>query len=406
LICIFLDFFLKKMYIIHYGELALKGENRRFFEKKLVKNIESKLKVLGDIKVQKKYGKFILDFGRFGEVSEGFLGDEDLFFEKIDAVLSSTPGISYFAKAEKVGLDMEVIQDGICKMIPENISTFKIETKRTNKSFPLKSLEVNQKLGGFVLESFGWKVKLKNPELTIYVNIAEKEAYVYLQKIRGMWGLPLGSSWRVLLLLSGGIDSPVASYLMMKRWCEVVLFHAYVKSLDPEKVKEKVVALANRLAFFQWKISLYLLPYEEIQREIVQWVDEKYRMLLFKRSIVRLANRLAKLKKAKAVVLGDSLGQVASQTLENIQCVYGASDLPVLSPLIGQDKQEIVDLSKKIWTYEISILPYDDCCSLITGEHPWTKGRVEVLERLEEEIMIGVVEDKVFGEVERVEIEF
>jgi len=378
------------MYIIHYWELALKGGNRRFFEKKLMDSINLKLRKIGDVVVKKKYGKFIVN-------------SED---ERIAEILRTTPWISYFAKAEKVPLDIEKIKKAFDKYFPNEFQSFKVETKRTNKNFAMKSPEISVEVGKYISQKFGIDAKYKKPDVIYRINIAEKEAYVFVEKVYWVGGLPVGSSGRVISLLSWWIDSPVASYMLMKRGCEVFGFHAYAKSLDPEKVKEKVLKLAEKLAHFQWKFILYLLPYEKIQREIVQWVDEKYRMLLFKRSIVRLANRLARYKKAKAVVMGDSLGQVASQTIENIQCVYGASKIPVFSPLIGFDKQEIVDLSKKIWTFEISILPYDDCCSLIVGKHPWTKWQIAILEDLEKEIMIDVVEEKVWEEMEKLEFDF
>lgn len=375
------------MYIIHYGELALKGDNRKFFERKLVNNIQLKLQKIGDYKLQKRYGKYTLD-------------TDD---EKVEEVFLSTPGIAYFAKSKRAELNIESMKKVLDSFFPSDFRSFRITTSRTNKSFNIKSMEISRELGAYIFHKYEKKVDLHNPEITFYVNVAEIETYIYCEKIRGIGGLPIWSSWKVVSLLSGGIDSPVASYLMMKRGCQVHLVHAYAKSMNPEKVKEKVQKLSQLLARFQWKIRLYMIPYEAIQREIVQWVDQKYRMLLFKRSIVRLANRLARKLGARAVVMWDAVGQVASQTLENIQCIYDTSNLPVLSPLITYDKLEIIELSKKIWSYETSIEKADDCCSLITGDKPWTKWKIPVLEQLEEDIMISIVEDKVFGEIERID---
>lgn len=392
------------MYIIQYGELALKWKNRIDFENKLKKNIESKLAKLSILtntdeettfKVQKKYGKFILD-------------TRDV---RVEDILIKTPGIHHFARAEVAALDIESMKkiiDSVISHLPgkeESFKSFRITTQRTNKGFPMKSMEISRELWAYVYQKYKISVDLYTPEKIFYVNIAEKNAYIYSEKVLGVWGLPIGSSGRVVSLLSGGIDSPVASFRMMKRGCEVIAVHAYAKSIHPEKVKEKVLKLAQKLVWFQNKLQVYLIPYGNIQREIVQWTSEKYRMLLFKRSIVRMANRVAKHVGAKVLTMWDAVGQVASQTLENIQCAHDASELPILSPLIAYDKEEIIDLAKQIWTYEISILPHEDCCSLIAWEKPWTKWRICVLKKIEEEIMIDVVEEKAWKDVERVIVE-
>jgi len=372
------------MYIIHYWELALKWKNRNTFEKKLIQNINKKLKLINnEIKIKKRYWKYVI------------YSEEP----KIQNILSKTPGISYFAKAKKAKLDMIDIAQKAIEIFPKNCKNFKVETTRTNKNFPLKSPEISRIIWAEIVKQFDKKVDLHNPEITLHINIAETETYLYTQKIPWIGGLPVGSSGHAVSLLSWGIDSPVSSFLLIKRWCKVTFVHAYNKTLEQEKVKEKILKLKTKLDEIQWDSKIYFLPYETIQKEIIQWSQEKYRMLLFKRSIVRIANQIANKTQWQAIILWDSLWQVASQTMENIQCIYSASKLPIFSPLLGYDKQEIINIAKKIWTYEISILPHNDCCSLIATNNPQTKWKTEVLQKLEDEIMITIPEEKIISQL-------
>jgi len=392
------------MYVIHYWELALKKWNRRDFERQLQKNINRKLANLGNFKVQRKYGKFILPLK---ENEWWIMNNEELITLEVKKILKKTPGIHHFSKADVADLDMDSMKkalDDCIFRIEKDFESFRITTTRTNKNFPINSMEVSRELGAYVLEKHQKKVNLHSPDKIFYVNISEKNVYIYSEKIAGIGGLPIGSSGRVITLLSGGIDSPIAAYQMMKRGCEVIAVHAYAKTLNPEKVKEKVLALAWKLAEVQGSIQVYFIPYGRIQSEIIQWADPKYRMLLFKRSIMRLANKIAKKVDAKVVSMWDAVWQVASQTLENIQCIYAESKLPVLSPLICYDKQEIIDLAKNVGTYEISIQPHEDCCSLIAWDKAWTSGRIDVLEEMESEMMIDVVEENVLGEIEMLNV--
>ncbi len=312
----------ENMYLIQYGELALKWKNRRDFEHILQKNIMVKLAKYGNFVVQKKYGKFILE------------GDEEALYEHrnhIENVLAKTPGIHHFAKVEVSDLDIDAMKKVLDKILLwleksqeqlSKIKSFRITTTRTNKNFPMKSMEISQELWAYVYNRYHIAVDLQAPELVFYVNIAEKKAYLYSKKIPGVWGLPVASSGRVVSLLSGWIDSPVASFRMMKRGAEVIMMHAYNKGGDAEQVRANVLKLVEILSGFQHKIQLYLVPYGAIQREIVQGVDDKYRMLLFKRSIVRMANKVAEHVGAKAIVMWDAVGQVASQTLEYSVCIW------------------------------------------------------------------------------------
>ncbi len=348
------------IYVVHYGEIALKGKNRDVFERKLMSNIKRKT----GARVKRRYGRVIVESD--DEISER---------------LRKIPGIKYFAKAVVCDLDIEEIKKVALNVVGE-VSSFKVETKRSNKNFPLTSLEVNKVVGEFVRKEKGLAVDLKNPDKVIYVEIGEKECFVYTEKIPGIGGLPCGVSGKVVAQISGGIDSPVAAFLTMKRGAEVVAAHFFNQTLHSPQVRKKILDLAKKLSEYH-RIKLYMVPFEEVQREIIRVIPAKYRMIVYRRSMMRMSNTIAKKEGAKAVVTGDSLSQVASQTLDNIKVIYAASDLPVLPPLIGFDKEETIELAKKIGTYEISILPYEDCCTLMVAKHPETRAKLEDVERME-----------------------
>lgn len=357
--------------VVHYSELATKGKNRDFFERKLIQNIESALGKSAE-KVYKRYGKIICDLK--GKCKE----------DEIRGILEKLPGIAYFSFAAKAELELKDIEKKSLEVLKnEEFETFKVVASRSNKNFKLNSMDLNKKIGEVILEKMNKKVIMKNPDRKVFVEIGEKEAFVYCKKNYGIGGLPIGTAGKVISSLSGGIDSPVASFLMMKRGCEVVFMHAFNKTMTEQGVKSKLEELVKQLAKFQLKAKLYIVPFDKIQQEIIGTIPSKQRMIVYRRFMTRIANEIAKKENAKAVVTGDSVGQVASQTLENLECIYDASDLPIFPPLIGMNKEEIVDTAKKIGTYELSIQPYPDCCSFMIAEHPETKGRIEEIARLE-----------------------
>ena len=359
--------------VIHYGEIGVKGKNREFFERKLMDNVK---KALGKNakKVYRRYGRIV------AEVDD---------FEKAKALLEKVPGIEYFSPAERVENDMEKLKKITVKILQDKkFETFKIETSRSYKQFPFTSIEVNKSLGETVVNSLGKKVSLKNPEITVFIEICEKESFIYTQKFRGIGGLPVSTSGKVLCLLSGGIDSAVASFLMMKRGCKVVFVHFFNRTINTEAALSKIRKIVRKLTEFQLSSKLYLVPFEEIQGEIIKSVPSKYRMIVYRRFMTRIANILTKKEKAKALVTGDNLAQVASQTLENLNRIYELSSLPMIAPLIGFDKKEIIDMAKKIGTYQLSILPYQDCCSFMIASHPATKCAKEEIETFEKNMEI------------------
>ncbi|MCR4403786.1 MAG: tRNA 4-thiouridine(8) synthase ThiI [Candidatus Acetothermia bacterium] len=373
------------VYVVHYSEIALKGKNRAYFEEALARNIALMLKGHGEVKVRKRYGRLLVE-------GEGALDRE---------ALQLIPGIKSFAQAERVELDLEAIATMALRLAQgEQANSFMIRTKRSDKSFPLTSLEVNRLVGERVARQTGKTVSLTAPELTIHIEICSDEAYLYKEIVPGLGGLPVGTSGRVIALVSGGIDSPVAAFLMMKRGCEVILLHFFNETIHSLKVGGKLASLAERLAHFQGETKLYMVPFGGLQREIIKAVPARYRMLIYRRTMMRLAEEVARLEGAKALVTGDSLAQVASQTLDNLRVIYEATGLPVLAPLIGSDKEETIALARKIGTYEISILPYEDCCSFMVAPHPETHGDPQTIAALQKGLALDLADAISRAEIE------
>ncbi|MCS1350538.1 tRNA uracil 4-sulfurtransferase ThiI [Mechercharimyces sp. CAU 1602] len=360
--------------LVRYGELALKGNNRREFENRLLRNIRQKLKAFYKVKVTKTQGRIFVELG--GEEAEPVMeGLQDVF------------GIVGFSPAMRVPLEY----DDICRaavQIVENSTprarTFKVIAKRGNKQFPIRSQELNRQVGGHLLQELNdLEVDVHQPELKVHVEVREEAAYVYGNDRPGLGGLPVGSSGRVMLLLSGGIDSPVAGYLALKRGAELHAVHFHSYPFTSERARKKVEDLAELLTRFGGKIHLHVVPFTEAQTAINQNCLEAYSITVMRRIMFRISERLAEKHGALALVTGESLGQVASQTLESMRTIGHVVQLPVLRPLIGMDKQEIMQLSKRMGTYETSILPYEDCCTVFLPKAPKTRPSLKDTERTE-----------------------
>jgi thiamine biosynthesis protein ThiI len=261
-----------------------------------------------------------------------------------------------------------------------HFESFRIETQRGDKSFPLTSPEINRQLGAAVKEKSGARVDLENAEFTVTVEILPRDAFFGFNKIPGAGGLPVGASGRVAALISGGFDSPVAAYRMMQRGCRLIFVHFHSAPFQDKTSQEKVRQLLNVLTRHQFNSRLYLVPFGEIQRQIVASVTRPLRVVLYRRMMLRIAEAIARKEKAKALLTGESLGQVASQTLDNIAVIEQAARLPILRPLVGMDKQEIIDQARRIGTFEISSIPDQDCCQLFVPKHPATKARFRDVE--------------------------
>ncbi len=357
------------MLVVHFSEIILKGKNRKVFEDKLIENLKIALNIK---KIIKKSGRLLCN------VEES---------EEIVNRLKNFPGIDLFYFAEKSSLDLECLKRKVIKSIEkEPFEKFKVETHRANKEFPITSIEINRDIGKVISQELNKKVDLKNPDLVIRIDILDEEILIAKKVYKGIGGLPVSTGGKIICLLSGGIDSPVAVWTMMKRGCSAIFVHFFNKTISSSHSLRKVEKIVERLTEIQLNSKLYLVPFEDIQREIIKNIPAKYRTIVYRRSMLRIANLIAEKEDAKAIITGDSLGQVASQTLENLYCIYSASRYPVLSPLIGFNKGEIIDLAKKIGTYEISILPYEDCCSLLVSKHPETKGDLNKIASLEKKI--------------------
>jgi len=261
--------------------------------------------------------------------------------------------------------------------------SFRIEARRADKSFPQTSVEINQRVGAYVQERSRARVDLENAELTCWIEIVEKYALVYVERIPGPGGLPVGTSGKVVVLLSGGIDSPVAAWKMIKRGCTPVFVHFHSFPYTNKESQEKAKQIAKELSHYSLRAKIYLVPFADVQRHIMVDTPLDTRVILYRRYMMRLAERIARHEKARVLVTGDSVGQVASQTIENIDVISRSVSMPILRPLIGDDKIEIVELARRIGTYEISILPDQDCCSLFVPKHPETKANLSEIENSE-----------------------
>jgi thiamine biosynthesis protein ThiI len=360
--------------LIRYGELALKGKNRSDFEARLLRNIRNKLKDFPDVKVKKTYGRMLVELN--GQA-----------YPPVVERLQEVFGVVGVSPAKRVPTELQALQQAAVALIreqPTRPATFKIAAKRSIKSFPHKSMELNHLIGGYVLKNVdGIKVDVHQPEITVHVEVRAEAAYVYGDDIPGPGGLPVGASGRVALLLSGGIDSPVAGYLALKRGAELQAIHFHSYPFTSERAKQKVIDLAQILTRYGGKIRLHVVPFTEIQTQIRQKCEESYSVTVMRRMMFRIAERIAHKEKALALVTGENLGQVASQTLESMYTINHVIRMPVLRPVVGMDKQEIMNIAKRIGTYETSILPYEDCCTVFLPKSPKTRPDLNATERTE-----------------------
>lgn len=358
--------------LIRYHEVALKRGNRPYFVELLKRNLRSSVEGLGLKEVKNLPGRLCMVFN--GEA------DSDEIRRRLACVF----GVANFSFAERTAVDLADLKSKILESLKgKEFSSFRIQTKRADKTFPLNSPDVNREVGAAVKAYSGAQVDLKNAELTIGIEILSRDAFFSLDKIPGPGGLPVGASGRVISLISGGIDSPVASYRMMQRGCRLIFVHFHSSPYLDKTSQEKVKELVKILTRHQYSSRLYMVPFGEIQRQIVTAVLRPLRVVLYRRMMVRLAEAIASSEKASALVTGESLAQVASQTLQNLTVIEKAATLPILRPLVGMDKQEIIDQARRNGTFEISILPDQDCCQLFVPRHPDTKASLVEVEKAE-----------------------
>lgn len=383
--------------LVKYGEIAIKGNNRAIFENVLIKNIKHCLRDLGKLWIEKEQGRLFLPAPKTGAAE---------WMEQAIAGLQKVFGIIGICPVEVLeNGEMDTISQAVIQHIQQEYAgshTFKVECKRANKKYPLTSMEIACEIGSRVLTAFPqWKVDVHHPEVYLYVEL-RNQVYVYGKTIPGLGGMPVGTAGKAALLLSGGIDSPVAGWMMAKRGLQLcaVYFHAHPYTTD--RAKEKVLELAKRVSVYSGKMKVYVVPFTGIQLDIYEKCPHEQLTIIMRRIMMRIAEQIARKEEAQALITGESLGQVASQTLASLYCTNEVCSMPVFRPVIGFDKQEIIDISQKIDTFETSILPYEDCCTIFVAKHPVTRPKLEdivkseqALTELEEQIARAVQDSEI-----------
>ncbi len=381
---------LKSHAIVKTHELALKGKNRPWFMRKLTDNLRIATRGSGVERVWQ------------GQLMVGLtLSDEDCWPE-VKCRIKDVFGVAKFYKAYDLPRDLAGLKTRLPQLLDgREFESFRITTNRADKRFPMKSEEINRDLGAFVKDLTGAQVRLKDPDICIYIDIQPKSFLVYFDEVKAHGGLPVGVSGKVAVMLSGGIDSPVAAWQMMKRGCQAMFVHFHSYPLVDRTSIEKAVDLVQHLTRHQYESNLFLAPLAEIQKKIILSSPPSYRVVLYRRAMVRITEALASRNRAKAIVTGESCGQVSSQTLDNIAVVDQSADMPILRPLIGSNKEEIVDMARGIGTFPISILPDQDCCTLFVPKHPETKADLDTVLRLEENLAVDEMVQEALENTER-----
>lgn len=378
---------MRKLILVKYAsEIFLKGLNRNKFEQKLMENIK---KVLKDVPYE-----FIRDDGRTFIYSE----DIELLVEKVRKVF----GVKEICIVDECEVQLEAICNAAILCANElNGGTFKVESNRANKEFPMNSMELSRYVGSQILQSnSNLSVDVREPENKIYIEVRKKAAYVYSKKVKAVGGMPYGTNGGTVLMLSGGIDSPVAGYLMARRGVKVSAVYYHSHPYTSERAKEKVVELARILKNYTGEMKLFVVPFTEIQMEIMKKCREDELTIIMRRFMMRVACKIAENEKFESVTTGESIGQVASQTMESLVVTDNVSDRPAFRPLISMDKEDIIEISREIGTYETSILPYEDCCTIFVPKHPKTRPVLKHIEASEEALDIETLVNKAIDGLE------
>jgi thiamine biosynthesis protein ThiI len=364
--------------IAHYQEIALKGQNRNWFIRRLVRNLREALAGLSVRDVRTPMGRIDIVF------------DREADWPELQQRLTRVFGLANFSLAHRAPLDLEAIGDAILRDLPDqSVPSFRIAARRADKRFPLSSPEIERLIGRRVQDARGWQVDLNRPALIIWIELVPGEAFYHFGKLPGPGGLPVGASGRVVVLLSGGIDSPVAAWRMMRRGCRATFVHFHSYPFLSGTSQEKARELTARLTRYQSRSRLYLVPFGELQRQITLSVPGPLRVVVYRRMMFRIAEQIGSRLRAQALVTGEVVGQVASQTLDNMSVISSATRLPVLRPLVGMDKEEITAEAERLGTYPISIIPDEDCCTLFTPRHPATRAHPRVVEVAENTLPVA-----------------
>ena len=388
---------MEKVLSVSLGEIALKRGNRKFFEDKLIKQMIKAIKDLGFKKIYKEQGKIYIEA-------------EDYKFDQMANRLRKVFGLVYISPCIRVEKDINEIEKATLqimeeKILKDNPETFKVIVNRADKNFPIKSPDMCRNMGGIILEKFeDLKVDVHNPDAYLYVDI-KQNAYIYTEKIKGSGGMPLATNGKGLLLLSGGIDSPVAGFLMAKRGIEISAIHYHSYPFTSERAEEKVKELAAILSIYTGRIRMYSINLLEIQKEINEKCKEAQMTIISRRFMMRIAERVANKNKIDALITGENLGQVASQTIQGLSVTNEAVNLPIFRPLIGLDKVDIIEMAQDIETFETSILPFEDCCTVFLPKHPLTKPDIKDIKESEEALDIELLIDRAIENMETYVIE-
>ena len=370
---------MKKVILIKNGELVLKGLNRSTFEDMLIKNMRRRLSPLGTFGFTKAQSTIIAE-----------PQDEDIDFDEAVERIKCVFGIVAFSVAGVTEKDLEKIKEAVMDFLGDDlrsVKTFKVNAKRSDKKFQYKSPEICREVGGYILSKIpSLKVDVHNPELTVTVEVRDRHDFVHGNQIKGAGGMPVGSSGRAALLLSGGIDSPVAGYMMAKRGLVLTAIHFAAPPYTSPRAELKVKKLASLVAKYSGRINFAVVPFTEIQEHIKDNCPEELFTIIMRRLMMKVALRIAKQDKCQALITGESLGQVASQTIGAIACTDAVSTMPVFRPCIGMDKEEIISIARKINTFETSLEPYEDCCTVFTPKHPRTRPTLELIEEAEAKV--------------------
>lgn len=383
--------------LLKLGEIVLKGLNRRSFEQKLMNNIRYRLERIGKFKVTLMQSTVYIE-----------ACDENADMDEAYEAMKKVFGIATLSRAAACEKDADAIARLCISYLRREMlsaESFKVEAKRADKRFPMTSIQLSQYVGSALSDAYpDCRVDVHSPELVVNVEVRDLAAYVHSAPAQGAGGMPLGSNGVGVTLLSGGIDSPVSTYMISKRGVRLIPIHFFSFPYTSQQAKDKVIELAERLCDYCGRMTLEVVPFTHIQEEIRDKCPEEYFTLIMRRFMMRIADRIAAANGAKAIVTGENLGQVASQTMEAMAVTRAVTQLPILQPLIGMDKEEIVRLARKIDTFETSILPYEDCCTVFTPRHPKTKPRIEELERLEEALDVEALVAEALSGIERIRI--
>lgn len=383
--------------LVKLGEIVLKGLNRKSFEQKLISNICRRLNVIGKFRVYCMQSTIYVE-------PENEDSDLDAAFDALTKIF----GIASITRAAGCEKDPQKIAELAVRYLEDDMRSarsFKVEGKRSDKRFPMTSIELSQYVGGELSEAYpDCVVDVHEPELTVHVEVRDLAAYVHSAPTPGAGGMPVGSNGIAVTLLSGGIDSPVSTFMIAKRGVRLIPVHFFSFPYTSEQAKQKVIELAELLTDYCGRMTVEVVPFTHIQEEIREKCPEEYFTLIMRRFMMRIAERIASANGAKAIVTGENLGQVASQTMEAMASTQAVTSLPVLQPLIGMDKEEIVRLARRIGTFDTSILPYEDCCTVFTPKHPKTKPKVHEVAELESVLDIDALVNEAVAGIERIKV--